>query len=120
MGLNAAGGMELAPNVLSGTITGTAGSTASNTSFQQMLGEFNATISGTWAGATIQLQKSFDGGATWVPATIDGAGNPAAYTANASVVVQEPESGVYYRWQPTVALSSGTVAWRISGGARVT
>lgn len=120
MGLNIAGGMELAPSTLSGTITGTASSTASNTSFIMIMGTFNATISGTWAGATMQLQKSFDGGANFVPATTDGYGAAANYTANASVVVQEPEPGVYYRWQPTVALSSGTVAWRISGGARVT
>ncbi len=120
MGLNATGGMELAPNVASGTITGTASSTASNTSFIMMQGVFNAVISGTWGGATMQLQKSFDGGASFVPATEDAAGTSASYTANAAVVVYEPEPGVYYRWQPTVALSSGTVAWRISGGNRVT
>lgn len=120
MGLNAVGGMELAPNVLIGSITGTASSTASNTSFIQMLGVFNAQISGTWAGATMQLQKSFDGGASFVPATTDATGSAASFTANAAVQVYEPESGVYYRWQPTVALSSGTVNWRISGGQRVT
>lgn len=120
MGLNAVGGMELAPNVLSGTITGTASSTASNTSFIQMLGTFNVVISGVWGGATMQLQKSFDGGATFVPATTDASGTSASYTSNVAVVVYEPEPGVLYRWQPTIALTSGTVAWRISGGPRVT
>ncbi len=120
MGLNAVGGMELAPNVLSGTITGTASSTASNTSFIQMQGIFNAVLSGTWTGATMELQKSFDGGATFLPATLNGAGAAADYTANAAIVVYEPEPGVYYRWQPTVALATGTVAWRISGGKKVT
>lgn len=120
MGLNAVGGMELAPNVLSGTITGTASSTASNTSFISMLGVFNATISGTWAGATMQLQKSFDGGSSFVPATVDAGGTAANFTGNASVCVYEPEPGIYYRWQPTIALASGTVAWRLAGGDRVT
>jgi len=120
MGLNVAGGMELASDVLTGSITGTASSTASNTSFKQMFGMFNAAISGTWAGATLQLQKSFDGGATWIPATTDASGSAANYTSNAAVSVFECEPGVYYRWQPTVALSSGTVAWRLSGGERVT
>lgn len=120
MGLNAVGGMDLAPSVLSGSITGTASSTDSNTSFIMMAGVFNATISGTWAGATVQLQKSFDGGSNWVAATVDGLGTAANYTQNASVVVCEVESGVYYRWQPTVALTSGTINWRISGGSRVT
>lgn len=120
MGLNAVGGMDLAPSVASGTITGTASSTASNANFIAMQGVFNAAISGTWAGATMQLQKSFDGGATFVPATEDASGTSASYTGNVAIVVYEPESGVYYRWQPTVALSSGTVAWRISGGERVT
>lgn len=120
MGLNASGGMELAADVLTGTITGTASSTASNTSFRLMFGRFNAAISGTWAGATMELQKSFDGGVTFVPAVIDASGTAADYTANAAVVVDEPEPGIFYRWQPTVALSSGTVAWRLSGGARIT
>lgn len=120
MGLNAVGGMELAPNVLSGTITGTASSTASNASFIAMQGVFNAVLSGTWAGATLQLQKSFDGGSTFVPASTDSLGTSASFTGNVAIVVYEPEEMVYYRWQPTVALSSGTVAWRISGGERVT
>ncbi len=120
MGLNAVGGMELAPQAASGTITGTASSTASNTTFLMIQGTFNAVISGTWAGATMQLQKSFDGGATFVPATEDAAGTSASYTSNVALVVYEPEPGVYYRWQPTIALASGTVAWRLSGGDRVT
>ncbi len=120
MGLNAVGGMDFAPSVASGTITGTASSTGSNTSFIPMRGVFNAVLSGTWAGATMQLQKSFDGGATFVPATVDATGTSASYTTNVAIVVYEPESVVYYRWQPVIALSSGTVAWRISGGDRVT
>lgn len=119
MGLNAVGGMELAPSVLSGSITGTASSTASNTSFIMMMGDFNVALSGTWSGATMQLQRSFDGGSTFLPCSTNASGSAANYTANVSVLVNEPEPGVYYRWQPTVALSSGTVNWRISGGKRV-
>lgn len=120
MGKNAVGGMELAPSVASGSITGTTASTASNTSVLMIQGTFNAAISGTWTGATMQLQKSFDGGSSYMPATIDAAGTSASYTSNVAVVVYEPEPGVYYRWQPVVALGSGTVNWRISGGERVT
>lgn len=119
MGQNAIGGMELAPSVASGSLTSAAG-TASNTTVLMILGVFNATIAGTWTGATMQLQKSFDGGSSYVPATKDASGTSATYTSNVSVVVYEPEPGVYYRWQPTVAISTGTLNWRISGGDRVT
>lgn len=123
MGKNAVGGMELASTVLEGSFTGTAGSTASNTSIIMMLGEFNASLSGTWtdtASTRFQLQRSFDGGSTFVPAAIDSAGDPATYAGNVSVAVVETEPGVYYRWQCTVAMVTGTANWRISGGPRVT
>lgn len=122
MGLNAPSGMELAATVASGSFTSGSG-TASNTNVIMMLGDFNATISGTWtdtASTRFQLQRSFDGGSTFVPAVLDSAGAPATYAANVSVAVSEKEPGVYYRWQPTVTVSTGTANWRISGGDRKT
>ena|SRR3990167_6262895 len=119
MGTMSIGGPDVAPDVLSGSVTGTASSTASNTSFKYMFGKFNATLSGTWAGGTFQLQKSFDSGQNWVPATTDSLGTAANYTANASVIVEEDEPGVAYRWQCTAALTSGTTSWRLAGGERV-
>ena len=119
MGLNTSGGMDLAPSVLTVNYTSASG-TGSSASFIPMSGKFNATLSGTWTGATMELQRSFDGASTWVPATTDSVGTKADYTANASVVVDEPEPGIFYRWQPTVAVSTGTAVTRISGGMRLT
>lgn len=113
MGLNTAGGKELAASVLSGSL-----SSVINGSAIMMIGTFNAVISGTFVG-TAQLQRSFDGGATYVPCDIDSAGTVASYTSPVSVVVQEPEPGVFYRWACT-AYTSGTINTRISGGARLT
>lgn len=73
------------------------------------------------ASATIQLERSFDGGLTWIVCNIGGAGTPASYqfggsgglTAPVSFVVAEPEKGVAYRLNCT-AYSSGSIAFRIS------
>ena len=120
MGLNAAGGMELATDVLTGTLT-SAGGTASNVSMKLMYGLFNAALGGTWSG-TMQLQKSFDGGATFIPAQKDLSGTSGTYTGNVVSVLNEPEPGVYYRWQCTVTLTTtgaNVCSWRLSGGQKV-
>lgn len=65
--------------------------------------------------ATVQLEKSYDGGTTWVIAGIGGAGQQAVYvnTAGFSTAWTEIEKGVLYRLNCT-AYSSGTLAYRFS------
>lgn len=104
---------DLAPTVVTGTfVAATSGTSA------QFMGPFNIELSGTWVG-TVQLERSFDGGTTFVAAAMDTAGTAAAYTTNVSIVVSEPEPGVIYRWRCT-AYTSGTVSYRISAGPRPT
>lgn len=104
---------DLAPTVVTGTLTSATSGTSA-----QFFGSFNIELSGTWVG-TVQLERSFDGGTTFVAAARDTGGTPAAYTSNVSIVVAEPEPGVIYRWRCT-AYTSGTVAYRISAGPRPT
>ena len=64
---------------------------------------------------TIQLERSFDGGATWVVCNVGGTGTLAQWTAGTpiSVVVGEPEKQVLYRLN-CIAYTSGTINYRIS------
>ncbi len=63
--------------------------------------------------ATIQLERSFDGGKTWI--VCNSGGSLAKWTGGSPVSLSfgEPERGVLYRLNCT-AYSSGTVNWRIS------
>jgi len=106
-------GIELAPTVYEGTFVAT-GQSASFLLF----GSFNLFLSG-FGTATVLLQRSYDGGTTWVTCGADALGTPASYTANASVVFSEPEPGMLYRLNCT-AHAAGTIAYRISGGNRPT
>lgn len=109
MGLFAVGGAEQAQTVLSGAFIGTGSST--NAAF---LGKFNFTINGTFV-ATINLQKSFDGGATWLVAR-DVNGNAMTLSAADTRLIEEVEPGVLYRANCS-AFTSGTANYRISEGA---
>jgi hypothetical protein len=91
---------------------GTFSAAGAGTSPLPFIGNFNVTIWGTFVG-TVQLERSFDGGATWIVAAKDTSGTAAAYTAPCSLVCSEPESGVIYRLNCT-AYTSGTVSYRIS------
>ena len=73
---------------------------------------FNLSLWGTFSG-TVQVERSFDRGASWLACSRDGAGTPASYSAPVSLVMEEPEAGVLYRLNCT-ALSSGTVNYRLS------
>ncbi|NUB07020.1 hypothetical protein FW320_12650 [Azospirillum sp. Vi22] len=74
-------------------------------------GKFNVSLWGTFV-ATVALERSFDGGTTWLNCTRpDGTAN--AFTAPVSLVCDEPETGVLYRLNCS-AFTSGTVNWRIS------
>ena len=72
---------------------------------------------------TVQLERSLDGGNTWIIANVGGTGTLAQYTAGTpvSVTFGEPEEGITYRWN-CIAYTSGTINYRISttGGAATT
>ena len=97
--------------VVEGTFTGTAEGAA-----VAIQGHANVLIGGSFV-ATVQVQKSFDGGATWFIVSRDSAGALAEYTSpgfNGTII--EPESQILYRVECT-AFTSGTVIWRISRNA---
>jgi hypothetical protein len=100
--------MPLAPNALiSGSFTATGASDSI-----AVAGRFNVNLSG-FGSATVKIERSFDNGSSWHVASRDAAGNEAAYTANASLVAEEPEAGVLYRVNCT-SFSSGPIDYRIS------
>lgn len=107
-----------------GSFTGT----GKSTSFL-VYGPFNVLIygssgpNGTWAGS-VQIERSFDGGTTWIVAGVGGDGAQAVYNTSSqdvSVVGDEPERGVLYRLDCT-SFSSGPINYRMSttGGAATT
>jgi hypothetical protein len=65
--------------------------------------------------ATVQLEKSYDGGYTWVVAGVGGAGQQAIYVnpAGFSIMWVECEKGVLYSLNCT-AYVSGTLGYRFS------
>jgi hypothetical protein len=102
---------------ISGSFTAT-GQSASAVVF----GPFNAVlwgtplsgtgVSGTFSG-TVQIERSMDGGTTWVVVSTDGTGTQAIYTSPVSVAGMEPENGVLYRFDCTI-YTSGTINYRLS------
>ena len=80
------------------------------------------TFSPVAVSGTVRLERSFDGGVTWIPDTIQG-GTTAMSFVDFSAVSQrilEPEQGVFYRLN-CVAYTSGTINYRISEtGSRAT
>jgi hypothetical protein len=73
-------------------------------------GPFNMSLWGTFVG-TVQVERSFDGGTTWLPLTALGTAIP--FTAPCSEVFEELEFGVQYRLNCT-AYTSGTINYRLS------
>lgn len=84
-------------------------------------------VLGTFVGvgitpdATINLERTFDGGTTWITAGISGNGQPASYEFGSSaidnpvsVVAGEPERNVGYRFNCTAFTGTVTVGYRIS------
>lgn len=73
---------------------------------------------GAWTGS-VQLERTFDGGKTWLVCGVGGGGASAIYSsvnmgANpVSIVAAEPEKGVFYRLNCT-ALSAGSLQYRMS------
>jgi len=84
---------------LAGTFTGSGASPS-----VQVSNRFNVTVYGTFV-ATLQLERSFDGGTTW--------NKVSSYNRTVSYVENEPESGVLYRMNCT-SFTSGSISYRIS------
>ena len=83
----------------------------------------NAVFTGagvTYSGS-IQIERSFDGGGTWVVANSGGGGSLAIFAAGTpvSIAFGEPELGVLYRLNCTT-YSSGTINYRISSSGAAT
>jgi hypothetical protein len=90
---------------VSGTLTSTGAGDRTGVS-----GAFNASLTGTFA-ATLRLERSFDGGATYEPLT--ALGTAITFTGPCSETFEEPEADVRYRWNCT-SYTSGTIQYRIS------
>jgi len=76
----------------------------------------NVTITGTATGLSVRLVRSFDGGATWSPLTVNG--QPwAVWTGNVSeqawVETEAPATPIRFRAEVT-AITSGTATVRLS------
>lgn len=95
--------------VISGAFAGTGTSDAF-----VFYGSFNVVIYGTWA-ATVQLERSFDGGVTWVVCGVGGSGAQAVWSTGAdiSISLAEFEKGVAYRLHCS-AYTSGAPTYRMS------
>lgn len=103
---------DLAPTVQTGTFTSTTTSAA-----VMLYGPINVSFWGTFVASTT-IQRSFDGGTTWINVSEDTAGTAATYTTAVSLVLAENEPGVLYRL--SCVYTSGTVNFRFSGGPRLT
>ena len=75
-------------------------------------GTYNVSVWGVFSG-TVRLERSFDGGTTWIPVSRDSSGNDASFTAPCGITGFEPEDGVLYSMNCT-AYVSGTINFRIS------
>lgn len=76
-------------------------------------GYFNVSVYGSFTTATVVLERTFDGGTTWL-AAYDEAGNAISFTAAGSKRVRELEDGVYYRLRCSVFTTVTSLYGRIS------
>jgi hypothetical protein len=84
-------------------------------------GAFNVAIWGdggensAWA-ASIQLERSYDGGTTWIVAGVGGSGAQAIFNTgqDISIAGNELERGVGYRLNCTAYTSGSPIHYRIS------
>lgn len=92
-------------------ISGSFGATGQS-AVAPLYGSFNISLWGTFS-ATAQLQRSFDGGTTWLPVSSDAAGDTLQWSVPFSGTWTEVEKVVLYRLACT-AYVSGTINYRIS------
>lgn len=73
------------------------------------------TGAGITYNATVQIERSFDGGFTWIVANIGGGGALAQYATGTpvSLTFGEPEKEVYYRLN-AILYATGVINYRIS------
>jgi hypothetical protein len=90
--------------------TGTFSATGVAGSIRVDRGSFNVSLWGTFV-ATVRVERSFDGGTTWLPIT--ALGSAINFTAPCSEIFMEPEVGILYQLDCT-SYGTGTVNWRIS------
>lgn len=114
MGLFIAGGKEQAPTVRQNVF----GAAVADAVLTPVYGSFNFSLLNTVFVGTVILEKSFDGGATFVPAK-DANNNVVTLAAPGTFSCNEVEAGVLYRANCT-AFTSGAPTSRISGGPRQT
>lgn len=99
---------DLAQFTLEGSFTGL----DAHSDTAQLVGPFNIFLTGTFV-ATVQLEASYDGGDTWVPAMADTLGTPVALTAAGYYQWGQIEYGLLFRL--TISdYTSGTVNYRFS------
>jgi hypothetical protein len=68
--------------------------------------------SGSFTGS-VAVERSLDGGQTFIPVATDGTGTAAVYSAPVSVVGEETEPNALYRFNCT-SYSGGTINCQIS------
>jgi len=93
-------------------VTGAFGGTGVSSSIV-LRGGFNTALWGTFTG-TVVLEQSYDGGANWLPVSIDGTGTANSYTGPHNIAWVQPERDIQTRFRCS-AWTSGTINYRISG-----
>ena len=125
MGVPVGGTTDYASTAVTGTLTATAlvsqgiAATTGNSVATVFYGAFNVALSGTFSG-TVQFEKSYDGGITWIALARDVSGTLASYalawTAQSfNLTMCEIEPVVAWRIRCT-AFTSGTLTYRLSQG----
>lgn len=92
-------------------VSGTFGATGQSAAVE-LYGNYNFNLSFAGAVGTVRLERSYDGGSSWVVTTKPDL-TAASFTADVDGVGFEPESNVLYRWNCT-AYTSGTISYRLS------
>jgi hypothetical protein len=95
---------------LSGSFAGTGQSASIEVDQGQA---FGASLFPAGFNATVGLERSHDGGTTWVPITRDWGGAAVVWTAIIFAAFSEPEPKILYRFNCT-AWVSGTINYRLA------
>jgi hypothetical protein len=95
--------------LISGAFTATGNSASFSPRADFMNNNYTLSVWGTFVG-TVSLQRSFDGGITWLPLTLNGA-STATFTAPCSEDLTAAERGCLFRLSCT--WTSGTVSYRV-------
>lgn len=74
--------------------------------------DYNVSVWGTFVG-TVVLERSFDGGTTWIPMLRTNTATAISYTVPSTEILWEPEDSVLVRLRCS-AFTSGTISYRLS------